>query len=49
MTKVKIGTFNAENLFLRYKLLERVRGDRSGAAIDYDAFALVAHHLSNEG
>jgi endonuclease/exonuclease/phosphatase family metal-dependent hydrolase len=43
MTKVKIGTFNTENLFMRYRLLENVRGDRSGTPIDYDAFNQGGH------
>jgi hypothetical protein len=34
MTTVKIGTFNTENLFMRYRLLEHIRGDRSGTPID---------------
>lgn len=38
MATLKIGTFNAENLFMRYKLLDHRRGDRSGKPINYEDF-----------
>lgn len=38
MTKVKIGTFNVENLFLRYKLLKNERGSMRPKPINWEKF-----------
>jgi endonuclease/exonuclease/phosphatase family metal-dependent hydrolase len=38
MAKIKIGTFNVENLFLRYKLLENQKGSMTKKPIDWDKF-----------
>lgn len=38
MAQIKIGTFNIENLFLRYKLLEKQKGSRSAKPIDWENF-----------
>ncbi|MDX1919207.1 MAG: endonuclease/exonuclease/phosphatase family protein [Candidatus Caenarcaniphilales bacterium] len=36
--KIKIGTFNTENLFLRYRLLDKERGSRGAKKIDFEDF-----------
>jgi endonuclease/exonuclease/phosphatase family metal-dependent hydrolase len=38
MAKIKIGTFNIENLFLRYKLLENEKGSMRPKPIDWEKF-----------
>lgn len=38
MARITVGTFNVENLFLRYKLLDHQRGDRSGKSLTYEDF-----------
>ena len=43
MPKLKIGTFNVENLFLRYRLLKNERGSRSGKPVNYDKFVKGGH------
>lgn len=43
MSEIKIGTFNVENLFLRYRLLNQERGARRGKPVDYDSFVERGH------
>jgi endonuclease/exonuclease/phosphatase family metal-dependent hydrolase len=39
MTQIKIGTFNTENLFLRYTLLDKSKGSRSAKPLQWDKLA----------
>ena len=45
---IKIGTFNAENLFLRYKLLATQRGSR-GKKVDPVEFINWGGHINMLG
>ena len=38
MAQVTVGTFNVENLFLRYRLLDRMRGGRYPKPITREDF-----------
>ncbi|MBN9160743.1 MAG: hypothetical protein BGO98_05155 [Myxococcales bacterium 68-20] len=38
MPKITVGTFNTENLFLRYRLLDKERGSRFGKKVDKKQF-----------
>lgn len=49
MSKLTIGTFNIENLFNRYKLLDKERGNRCGKRVDPDTFVEEGGHINMLG
>jgi predicted extracellular nuclease len=46
MVQLRIGTFNLENLFLRYKILDKERGSRQPKPIDPDVFIKEGGHIN---
>jgi predicted extracellular nuclease len=46
MVDLRIGTFNLENLFLRYKILDKERGSKNPKSIDPDAFIAKGGHIN---
>ena len=49
MPKVSVGTFNVENLFMRYKLLDNERGSRIPKPVDPDKFIEEGGHINMLG
>jgi predicted extracellular nuclease len=46
MVELRIGTFNLENLFLRYKILDKERGSKQPKPVDPDNFVENGGHIN---
>ncbi len=49
MVALRVGTFNLENLFLRYKILDKERGSRQPKPIEPDRFVAEGGHINMLG
>jgi endonuclease/exonuclease/phosphatase family metal-dependent hydrolase len=49
MPRIKVGTFNIENLFNRYRLLDNERGSRIKKPVDPDRFVAEGGHINMLG